>query len=84
MITLVICLCWTYYNGTCKDLKANLPNIILDTDYFDKYINTFQPAGGGFIRFLNFEALTAIFELGIQPIWIKNSSILIKTLYAQN
>jgi len=50
----------------------------------DMHINTFQPVGGGHFWFLHFDALSAIFELGIQQIWVQHPSIPQKSLYAIN
>jgi len=48
------------------------------------YINAFQPVTGGHLGFRLFEALVAIFELGIQQIWVQHTSILLKSLCAIN
>jgi len=43
-----------------------------------KDMYTFQPVGGGHFGFLHFEALSAIFELGIQQILVQHPSIPLK------
>ena len=42
------------------------------------------PGAGGHVGFLNFEALVAIFELGIQQIWIQHPLIPLEMLYTKN
>jgi len=48
------------------------------------FFGTFQAVTGGHLGFLHFEALFAIFELGIQQIWVQHPSIPPKSLYAIN
>ena len=47
-------------------------------------INAFHAVGGGHLGFFNFEALSDIFELGIQQIWIHYPSISPKSLCDKN
>jgi len=62
-----------------KAYKANFIQGSTLLSQKDMYMNTFQPADGDHIRFLNFHALSAIFELGIQQIWIQHPSMPLKT-----
>jgi hypothetical protein len=67
-----------------KPTKAHFIQISTLLSQKDMYINTFHPGGGDHLGFLNSEALSANFELGIQQIWVQHPSIPLKKLYALN
>lgn len=75
---------WHWIPHIWKPTKAHFIQVSTLFSQKDMNINTFQPVVGGHLGFLNFKALSAIFELGIHQIWVQHPSIPLKSLYSIN